>query len=100
MSVTASYWRLGREEWSRLEIYLTAQPGTEIWREGEQAFVSLISEERMASDRYLDLQTEWHILHCYSPTGGKSRRRSPRHRPRSGTPCGEGTKRHSKPMTG
>lgn len=74
MSVTGSYWRLNADEWAQLEPYLTAKPGTDFYREGEQAFVGLISPEWMETDRYLDLQKEWHLLHClltgrYEPPG-------------------------------
>ena len=64
MSVTGHYWRLTSKEWSRLEPYLNASTGTAHWREGEQAFVDLISPEWMETDRYLDLEKEWHLLHA------------------------------------
>ena len=64
MSITADYWRLTAEEWARLEPYLEAEPNTDFWSEGEQTFCDLIAEEWTESDRYLDLQKEWHIIHC------------------------------------
>ena len=64
MSVTGQYWRLSAEEWSRLEPYLEAEVGTDYWREGDQAFVDSLQIEWVDTDRTLDLQKEWHILHC------------------------------------